>query len=397
MIPSKRTRIALLSEFFPPATGATSQLVYDLTTALSSGLLEITVITAQKAQIPKNSSSIKTADLALLNKFYLALPSKTLRGIAFCLFSFAYLLFTPQFSRLLIVSNPPFVGVVGLITKIIRKTPYLFLFQDIFPKTAVLAGILPPKGPLHLFWVSVMNIICTNSERVLVLSPGMAYELQRQHLNLQNIVAVHNWAVEYSQSRNDATNPYSIKWSTSDRLTFQYSGNFGQLHDMLTILETARSTQNLPVSYLFVGEGGKKEQILSYIQSYNLTNTKLYPYVPRHDLKYSLGACSIGIISLVPGSQDLVSPSKLLGILASSRPVLLICSQNCFLSTLVVSNNLGFVIEPGDVTALVKLVKSLVSDPSQLQLLGRNARRFYLQHYSKQAAVNLYSQYLLQD
>lgn len=393
MNPSHRRHIAIVTEFYPPASGATSQLIYDLAQALPSDILDITVLSPYQSST-YGSVTVTKATLPLPYKLYSILPSKSLKGLYFCCSCLIFLLFSPQYSKLLIVSNPPFAGIVGLILKLVRNTPYLFLFQDVFPKTAVLAGILPARGPLYTSWAYLIGLICSYSQAVLVLSPGMARELKVQYPFLQNIKTLHNWAVEYSSHRNDMCNPYSTKWNTVDRLTLQYSGNFGKLHGMLTILEAARSTQHLPVNFLFVGDGPKKEQILAYIDSFGLTNAKLYPYVPRDDLKYSLGACTLGVISLIPGSQDLVSPSKLLGILASAKPVLLIADKNCALSRVINDYNLGFVIEPGDVTAFVELVAALIADPSQLTQIGLNSLRFYDQHCSKQSAVQLYSKYL---
>lgn len=380
--------LVIYSEFYPPHGGATSQLIHDLHTELSKSTTRVFLI------------SLSTSDITLtfipswihlqFNSIYCRLNSKGLKAIVFSLYALLTTFFLPPNSNLLIVSNPPFLGLVGLISKIVRRSRYIFLLQDLFPSTAKLAGILPASGPLLLFWVHIMRLICSCSDLTLVLSPNMVKRFKSDFPGIDNVDHINNWAVEFSQHSNSSSNPYTRRWNTDSKLTIQYSGNFGLLHDMFTMLESSRLLQDYPIQFVFVGNGPKRYQIQTFINKLKLANVTLHPYVPRADLTYSLAACDLSAITLVPGADDLVSPSKLLGILASRRPILLIGSKNSYIGHLINSYDIGYQAEPGDVLSVVRIIKHILNNRQELQKKSDNAFELYNQLFTKARAIKKY-------
>lgn len=185
------------------------------------------------------------------------------------------------------------------------------------------------------------------------------------------------------------------KWGLKDVFTIQYSGNFGRLHDILTILEAARLLQGEPIKFVFVGGGAKHHQILSYINHYKLSNIIVKPYQPRELLDDSLAACDISIVSLISGAEDTVAPSKVYGILASSRPIILISRQKTDLSSLITNSNCGVVVSQGDVISLCNYIKSFLADDDLVYSMGENARRLYDDQFGRDESFSLYYNLLI--
>lgn len=371
--------LVVITEFFYPSTSATAQLTTDLVNYLSSNGLSCTVITSTAGQSASLASSCKiirssdslTASSSLLTKFY--------SGLRFFLFALFWCLTSaPPDSKILIISNPPFIGIIGPIVKSLKGLSYIFLLQDVFPRSAVLSGIIPAVGPVEASLRYILHIVCQRSHATVVLTQAMKDRVVRDfHLAHSKISVIHNWAVEKGTLLPKNQNQLAQKWGTVNTFTVMYSGNLGRLHELSTLLEAARLTIDLPIKYLFVGGGARYKQIAAYISELNLTNVTIYPYQPRELLPLSLGCCDVSCIGLVPGSQDTVAPSKFYGIIASGKPVLLISNEESELAEFIVKHNIGIVVSQGDASTLVEEIKNLLENPAKLQKLSDNSKNVY--------------------
>ena len=70
-------------------------------------------------------------------------------------------------TQILIASNPPYIGIVGILFKFACRGKYYFLLQDIFPESAEIAGILGKmkagRAPLERKGGSATSLGCTLS------------------------------------------------------------------------------------------------------------------------------------------------------------------------------------------------------------------------------------------
>lgn len=381
-------QLIVLTEYFWPSTGATAQLVSDLVDDMAAQGYSLRVLTSTPGP-PCSRYTIHR--FVSSSDGSVGIYSKLLTGVYFFLSCTFWLLRNSTSQQgLLIVSNPPFIGLVGSFLSFLKKVKYVFLFQDIFPRSATLTGVLPAKGPLSWLWRQLLVLVLNRSEATVVLSPSMASRCRIEFGSNCRLVSIPNWAVVPASSTPKMLNPLARDWSLDTYFTVQYSGNFGRLHDILTILETARLLSDHPIKFIFVGGGAKKSQIETYCLYYGLTNVILKPYQPRDQLSTSLSACDVSLVSHISGSEDTVAPSKLYGILASSRPVLLIASETCELARMVKQASCGFVVQQGDVTGLKDALLTLQTDPLLLADMSVNSRALYDAEFGRQRSTNAY-------
>ena len=387
-------RLLLISEHFEPSSGATAQLMSDLAKGLRSRGWNITVLTATPGA-PLEFPVIRLNATEPPDGETRGVKGKALRGLRFLLGS---LLWCVRRSRsgdvLLIVSNPPFIGLIGPLLRLSRGLPYVFIFQDLFPRSAVLGGVLPANGPLTILWQGLMSQVCNHASQTVVLSQAMEGRLRRDMGHQLPVTVIHNWAVEQgSQIQREHSN-FAAEHGYRDRFTVQYSGNFGRLHDLLTLLETARMLQQQAIQFVFIGGGAKKHQIQAYRKSYGLTNVLQLPYQPRRLLPESLAACDMAAISLIPGAEDTVAPSKFYGILASGRPVLLIARRSCDLAQLIQSAGCGLVVEPGDATELARKLLEISKHPDRVIEMGKRSLTLYQKQFGFERSLARYEEVL---
>lgn len=384
-----RGRLLLISEHFAPSISASAQLMTDLAEGLWHWGWSVTVLTASPGgamgfpviRLGGGRSASGTTSVV----------QKALRGVRFLLGS---LLWCLRHGRrddvVLIVSNPPFIGLLGPLIRWTRGVPYVFLFQDLFPRSAVLSGVLPGAGPLAMLWRGLMGQVCRASSHTVVLSQAMAQRLRRDMGADLPLRVIPNWAVEQALDSPRPTNPFARDHGFANRFTLQYSGNFGRLHDLLTLLEAARVLQQEPIQFVFIGGGAKQGQIEAYVQSFSLTNVLCLPYQPRQSLPLSLGACDLAAIGLMIGAEDTVAPCKLYGILASGRGIVLVARRTCDLAQLVLQEGCGIVVEPGEATELAEQLLALSRDPEAVGEMGRRARELYRHRFGLERSLGDY-------
>lgn len=292
----------------------------------------------------------------------------------------------------LIVSNPPFIGLLGPIIRARKQLQYVFVFQDLFPRSAVLSGVIPAAGPVAILWRLLMRSVCKHSARTVVLSEAMKTRLQRD-LGDQAfpIEVIPNWAVEKGLPIPRHTNQFAIEHGFSHSFTLQYSGNFGRLHDMLTLLEAARLLQETSIQFVFIGGGAKQTQIEAYQKGFALPNVLRLPYQPRARLPESLAACDLSAVGLIPGAEDTVAPCKFYGILASGRGVVLIARRSCDLAELVIREGCGIVVEPGEAAELAEQLEWLQDHPDHVLAMGERSKHLYAYQFGMERSIDRYA------
>ena len=384
----KPKRLLLISEHFEPSTGATAQLMTDLAEGLHRRGWNLTVLTAT----PGGALNFPVQRLGGRSGVAIGVTAKVLRGARFLLGSLLWCLWHGRRGDgVLIVSNPPFIGILGPLLQLSRHLPYIFIFQDLFPRSAVLSGVLPAAGPVALVWRSLMQQVCRHSATTVVLSQAMEERLRRDLGRELPLEVIHNWAVERGLSRPRAQNTFAKEHGFEDRFTLQYSGNFGRLHDLLTLLEAARLLQHTTVQFVFIGGGAKGGQIEAYQQGFGLKNVLQLPYQPRQRLPESLSACDLSAIGLIPGAEDTVAPSKFYGILASGRGVVLIARRSCDLAQLVLSEGCGIVVEPGEAAELAERLRALSGAPEEVAAMGERSRTLYERQFGVDRSIDRYA------
>lgn len=391
----KTTRLLVITEHYYPSSGATAQLVSDLCHELASGTFDITIVSTYGIS---NHSSINVISTNIPSTQSASISRKIANGLGFSFRSLLWLLsHSSQYDSVLIVSNPPFIGLIGAMASLFLPIRYYFLLQDLFPRSAELSGLLPTKGPLNAIFQLLTQTVISRSTGVITLSDSMKHKISSLY-KVKSLTVIHNWSLLDSlPSRNQLPN-ITCTPAIDSSLTIQYSGNLGRLHDVLTLLEASRLIQHAELSpqpeFQFIGRGAKAQIVTAYIKAYNLKTTSITPPVPIDQLADSIHRAHLCVVSLIPGADNTVAPSKIYGILQQGKPVLLIGSSDSRLSRFIAKHQCGYTVEPGDPQALADLILVLNSNRNALFQVGLNSYNCYLKYFGKTKSSELYSSLL---
>lgn len=394
-------KITIITQYFYPNHAATAQLMTDLAEGLSQKGYQVNIFTGTQANntTPELSNQITiyrafspiTASTSIL--------SKVISSVFFILGALKYVIFSLSHTTpLLIASNPPYSGLIGTIFKITRGGKYHFLLQDIFPESAVMSGIIPQNSFLFIFFSKLIYLTYKYADNIIVLSTSMQCFLENKYPELKpKIKVIENWAVEDIIICDKQANNFAQHYNIDKVFTVLYSGNLGRLHDIETITEAAKILKDTPIQFVFIGAGAKTKLVEQAIHTQKLKNILLLPYQPRELLPLSLTACDLSLVSLIPGAESIVAPSKLYGMLAAGRGIIAISAPNSYIDQLLTTSGCGINIPPNNPQHLAKLISELANDNQRVKVMGEKARQLYKSRYTFQRALEEYQQILFED
>jgi colanic acid biosynthesis glycosyl transferase WcaI len=394
--------ITLVSQYFYPEMISTGHILTELFVALDKQTKK-TVFCAQ----PTYYSTEKVNKIIIHEKIRIirtsntqydknSMKGKLLNSVTFLSHAFLLLLKQKSNNTVLFVTNPSILGFIGPILKAIKKRKYILLIHDFYPDIAINMGYIGNKSIVAGLWNLINVFVYRHASSIIVLGRDVQKVLMDkipfdQH---KKIVFIPNWAdpslinpIEHKE------NHLIQQLKLENKFIVEYSGNMGLTHDMETLIEAAKEIQNDAfVHFLMIGGGGKLKKIKEMVKKYNLNNVTFLPYQDRENLKFSLSAAYVSLISLEDGAQGLSVPSKLYGILASGRPSIALMADDSEVAITLKEFRCGITIPPKDVNALVGAIKWFITNESERIDMGLRAREAFLNNYTVEICAEQYLQ-----
>jgi glycosyltransferase involved in cell wall biosynthesis len=155
-----------------------------------------------------------------------------------------------------------------------------------------------------------------------------------------------------------------------------YSGNLSSVHPIDTILQAARELRDdSRLAFVFIGDGGARPAVEEAIRRDRLQNALLLPYQPLAELRFSLSAADVHLVSMGANMVGIVHPCKVYGAMAAARPLLYLGPRRSHLGELVEKNDIGWHVDHGDVAGAVAALREIAEAPEEaLAARGERAR-----------------------
>jgi glycosyltransferase involved in cell wall biosynthesis len=398
-------KVSIFTQFFPPDYAATGQLIQELATHLAQQGMDVDIFTGQpgyafdQGQAPAierfTRLLIKRSRITKLGSGKIL--GKALGGVLFCLRSSLHLLKSwHRGDVLMLTTAPPFLPVIGYLANLYFKRNYVCLIYDLYPDITTALSIFPNHHLLVKIWTAINHRVWQRAQGIIVLSPTMKQRITAQAPQLSDKISViHNWAdPNWIKPIPKEENWFASQYGMKDKFTVLYSGNLGRCHDAETIMETIKLLKDEPIQFVFIGGGAKKTVCIETVQSLGLKNCIFLPYQQKKDLPYSLTACDLSLVSIAPGFEGLVVPSKLYGILAAGRPVAAICESHSYLRDLLEVAGCGVSFSNNDSLALAEFIRFLALNPEKAIEMGKAGRTYLESHFTPEIIAEKYLQVL---
>jgi colanic acid biosynthesis glycosyl transferase WcaI len=165
-----------------------------------------------------------------------------------------------------------------------------------------------------------------------------------------------------------------------DQVVLMYSGSMNQKQGLDLLPAVILATADLPqLVWFLAGEGPTKAALLA--ATANMPQVHHLPLQPAARINEWLGAADIHLLPQKGSAADLVLPSKLLGILASGRPV--VASSPVGSELAEIAQEAGVCVPPEDSAAFANAVRCLAENEALRQHKGARARRLAEQRFGR--------------
>lgn len=215
------------------------------------------------------------------------------------------------------------------------------------------------------------------------ISEGMVNKLSEKGVDKESTYFFPNWS--------DVTKLYSLPKSSyreelglkSDEFVAMYSGNIGGKQDWETMIEAINKSEN--IKFVIAGDGNKRDYVFEKLK--NNKNVILLPLQPKDRLNEFLNLGDIHIIPQKKDAKDSFMPSKLLGIMAVEKPVLILANKESNLYNVIKTEDIGYVLNENEYMKLADTLKMTSKDVMRLEK-GKKARIYLMKNYIYENIMN---------
>ena len=292
-----------------------------------------------------------------------------------------------------LASTPPIQGVLGACLKKIKKVPFVYNLQDIFPDSLAGTGLAKKGSILWKIGRVIENFTYKYADKIIVISEDFKRNIMAKGVPEDKIVVVYNWVdqnavVNVDRSENKLIAKYGIEPS---KFYIEYSGNIGLTQNMDMLLDVMKELKDShpEIGLILVGEGAYKKQVEEIVRRDSLSNVIMLPFQPYEDISHVFSLGDVGLIISKPGVGSNSVPSKTWSIMSASRPVLANFDEN-EIKSILSDNSCGIFTKAGDKDAFKNAIIKLYENRDLCKEYGRNGRKFVMQNLTREVGTQKY-------
>jgi len=293
----------------------------------------------------------------------------------------------------LLLRLPPLqLGIIGFISRLLKRAKVLLSVQDIHPDLSIESGLLRNPKAIHLAQ-HFEKWIYKNSDEIVVISHGFKKNLEDKGIKAAKVSIIPNWVDTEFLKPYPKKNPISQKFSLENKFVVMYSGTItlsGYL-SLMNVIETAsllKEEEN--IQFVFVGEGLKKPDLVKRAKSLDLGNVVFLPFQPYKDLPFLLSAGDVLLVPLDRVKTLLSVPSKLYNYISVGRPILGLADSQSEVTRIINKANCGLSADPEDPEKIAGNILKLKNSNEQCEIFGENAREYCIENFSKEIVLKKY-------
>jgi glycosyltransferase involved in cell wall biosynthesis len=258
---------------------------------------------------------------------------------------------------ILTLTTPPYLGLLARFAAFIHRTERTEWVMDLYPDVMVSHGMLREGRPLHWMLCQLAKLDMRGSKFVLTLSPEMAQRAKRYAPNVKWLPLWGDDSLHPMDMDNEQAAALRAErgWAFDD-LVLLYSGNMGRGHSLNEFLEAATHT-GPNVRWVFCGIGPRRREVERFMVEHPSAKIELLPLVPHEQLNVHLCSADVHLASVRPEWNGTLTPSKAVNSFAVGRPIIFVGNQSSSLAGWIKECGAGWVVENGNVDALLRAVE----------------------------------------
>ena len=255
-----------------------------------------------------------------------------------------------------------FVAPMALLAGKLAGAKVVLHVQDLEIDAAFAVGHLRQGGLLAKLGAAFERVVMKGFDRVITISHRMAEKIVEKGVKADRVEMIRNW-VDVDRIRPLAgASPYRAEFGLTDKdFVVLYAGAIGAKQGVGLLIEVARLLVDRPeVVFVVAGDGPMRPALEEAAKS--LLNLRVKPFQPEERFSDFLGLADLHVLPQERGAADLLLPSKLGGMLASGRRILVTADAGTELA-LFLGDSCAFV-PPGDAEAMAEAIAREAGTPA---------------------------------
>jgi colanic acid biosynthesis glycosyl transferase WcaI len=292
-----------------------------------------------------------------------SIPVRLLAQWIFLLQALVRGLFTRGLRGVMVSTSPPFCGFAGAVISKVRRVPVKYWLMDLNPDQMIALGKTREGSVMARVFEWFNRLILRQASDVVMMDRFMLERVKRKTVPVEHKTHVMPpWPHEAGVHEiAHAENPFRRAQGLEGKFVVMYSGNHSPANPLTTLLDAAeRLKGEARVVFMFIGGGAGKREVEERIAR-GAKNIVSLPYQPLSEIRYSLSAADLHVVSIGNEVVGIVHPCKVYGALSVSRPVLLLGPEPSHVSDLIGEHRLGWHVNHGDVEGAVAAVRTAMA------------------------------------
>ena len=287
-------------------------------------------------------------------------------------------------------TDPPVVGLSGLLVSRLRGAPLVYCLWDIHPEVTLAAGIMRP-GLVTRFTAWANRVSVVRAAAVITPTQAMArtaFDLCADHSRVHVLPLWEDTGVVRPESKD---NPFSRRHGLVERFVLMYSGNMGLTQGLDRYVELAARLSDLPqFRFVFVGDGAARPFVEARARALGRSDVTFLPYQPREEMRWSLASADVLFAPNRTGLTQYMLPSKVYTFMASARPFIAAIDPMSDLADVIRELQCGSVVAPDDLDGLEREIRRLHANPELRAAMGQRGREAAESRFSKSVGPERY-------
>lgn len=400
MPPGRKPRLLVLNQYYWPGVEATAQLLTELCEQLASDF-DIRVITGvlhghegeprglvrngvQIIRVP--STSFERSKIFARAANYLTYLTNALQqGL--------------RGSRpdvVLCMTDPPIIADIALLVARRYRVPLVVISQDVFPEIAVQLKRLENKALMSLLR-SLVSLYLRRADRVVAIGDTMKHRLEEKGAPPERVRVIPNWVDTKRLRPSEGGSEWARGVGLDGKFVVMHSGNVGHAQDLDSLVRSASFLRDLDdLRIAIIGMGARHAELLALSELLEVDQVRFLYYQSQDVLPHSLSAADVHVVGLASGLSGYVVPSRLYGILAVARPVIVAADPESETAQVVAQAGCGIVVPPGRPELLARAIRDAHDDKYDLEAMGARGRAWVEREADRSVAVRRYRDLLFE-
>jgi len=395
----RKPRLLVLNQYYWPGVEATAQLLTELCEALAEDL-DVKVVTGQlhgQEEQPHRSvrngvEIVRVTSTSFERSKLFARASNYATYLTSALFGG---LRGRRPDVVLCMTDPPIVANIALLVARRFRVPLVVISQDVFPEIAVQLKRLENPVVMSLLR-GLVGLYLRRADRIVAIGDTMRERLEEKAAPADRLLVIPNWIDTARLGPLDKSNHWSRSWGVDEKFVVMHSGNVGHAQDLDSLIRAGTFLRDLDdLRIMIIGMGARHAELVALAALHEVDQVQFLYYQSREVLPQSLSAADVHVVGLAAGLAGYVVPSRLYGILAVGKPVIVAADPESETAQLVTAVGCGIVVPPGRPELLARAIRDAHDGKYDLEAMGARGREWVEREGDRTVAVRRYRDLLL--